>query len=115
MREGGKMNLLKDKTGFDGEFWNLTSNDDKKKKKIPYFYENLKDEPSNLLEIRSKIIWLAQAKWKIKKSLKKEVLSQTVHETHKLSTTKSNIDISKAIFNTDFSGPKSKNASCIIF
>lgn len=117
MREDGKLNLTKDNPNFDEEYWHCLTNHEQKPKKVRYFYENLKKDPQTIMEIRNKIILLAEQKWKKQASRKKEVLAQTIQQApHKISGTKSNIDVSKTFFTTDISGPKvSKNASCVIF
>lgn len=116
MSEIGKINLQKEKNNFDDEFWYWNITDDHKKKKIPYFYENLKSEQA-VLDLRSKIILLGAKKWKEAVLRRKVTLGQTLMQApSKLSGTKSTIDISKSMISTDISGPKiSKNASCIIF
>ena len=69
-KEDGKINL-QEKKNFDKKFWYWSEEN----RRIHYFYENFKMDTSNLLEIRNKIICLAETKLKGFPLRKKEILS----------------------------------------
>lgn len=116
MREEGKLNLTERKN-FDEKSWFWTTTEEKRK--IYYFYNNYNTETSNVIEIRSNIIRLAEKKWKDVAMVKKIIIKQTNEESKKFDNNKCFTDISKSIMNTDISGKNgkkiNKDFSCIIF
>lgn len=102
---------LKNNKSFDekNSIWSVSE------EKIMYFYEDFKNCRKALLEIRSKIIFMAEKKWVNKPKYEKETLVQrgTNSFKSKFETSKSSIDVSKSLLNTDKS--LSKNVSCCIF
>ena len=110
-KEDGKINL-QEKKNFDKKFWYWSEEN----RRIHYFYENFKMDTSNLLEIRNKIICLAETKLKGFPLRKKEILSTNNPDKPKIDSSKSNIDVSKTIVSLDNCKVKiSKNSSCLIF
>lgn len=102
---------LKNNKSFDekNSIWSVVD------EKIMYFYEDFKNCRKTLLEIRSKIIFLAEKKWTNQPKFQKETLAQrgTNSFKSKFENSKSSLDVSKSLLNTDKS--LNKNVSCCIF
>lgn len=84
---------------------------EKEIKSIPYYYIDFENDKAKIIEIREKIMQIAEKKFNHPIKVKKEILGQ---DTLSIKNSQSNIDISKSFI----LGPdkcSSKNLSCRIF